>query len=90
MVSEFLVGMMDGVAVMWGISPTLALYLHVFVFAFAIGLSLTLKTKNPLAGVVGFLGTLLVFAMLDAFPLWIIAIPLILVLVIHFYLSKRD
>jgi len=87
MVSEYFLGMFEGIGTMFGLTPEAALYLFVMVFAVGIGASLGMKFSNVWAGLIGFMGTLLMFAALDAFPLWIIAVPLVLVMLITFYIK---
>jgi hypothetical protein len=86
MVSAFFIGMFEGVAVMFGLSPEATLYLFVLTFAVGLGVSLGMRFGNVWMGIIGFIGTLLMFSMLDAFPLWIIAVPMVIVAVITFYI----
>lgn len=88
MVSEYFTGMFEGVAVMFSMSPEATLYMFVFVIACGLGLSVGLRFYNVWAGVIAFMGTLITFAMLDAFPLWLIAMPVVLIILVSFYMSN--
>ncbi len=61
-------------------SPTYGLYLLSFIFAFSIALSVALHTKNHYIGLITFFGTLFIFSLLGGFPLWAIAVPIVIVL----------
>ncbi len=84
MPSEFLVNITAGVGNgLFGLPPVLSLYFFVFIFSVAIGLSLGIKTREPWAGLFGFIGALFMFAIIGAFPLWILIIPIVIVIMVR-------
>ncbi len=84
MPSEFLLNMTAGVGSgLFGLPPVLSLYFFVFIFSVAIGLSLGIKTHEPWAGILGFIGSLFMFALIGGFPLWILIIPIIIAFVVR-------
>ncbi len=84
MPSEFLLNLTAGVGSgLFGLPPVLSLYFFAFIFSVAIGLSLGIKTHEVWAGIFGFIGALFMFALIGAFPLWILIIPIIFVLIVR-------
>lgn len=82
MVSEIFTNATQGVAVMWGISPVNAVYFFAILFSVMIGIALGIKSGKPMMGVAGFFGMLIIFAMLNAFPIWIIGMALVIMVLI--------
>ena len=67
---------------MWGIDPVFALYFYSFMFSVAIGLILGRSSGRPMVGLMGFLGGILFFAVIDAFPIWLVALPIVIVMIV--------
>lgn len=80
MVNQMLINATGGVAAMYGISNTAALYFMALLFSLFIGIYAYQKTQNGLAAVAGFFGSLFIFSLFDAFPLWILALPIVLII----------
>ncbi len=85
MPEDFWLNMVDEVAILWSTTPTFALYLYVFLFAAMISIAIAVKFEKPFAGLITFLGVLLAFSILGAFPVWIIILPLVIVLAVIYY-----
>ena len=90
MVSELWLNATQDVAILWGISPTNAVYLYALLFSVFFAIVIGVKSGKPIAGLIGFLGSLLMFSLLDAFPLWIIALPLTIIIVIGYYARGKE
>ena len=80
MVNQMLINATGGVAGMYGISNVAALYLMALLFSLFIGLVAYRETQSGWAAVAGFFGSLFVFSLFDAFPLWMLALPVVLVI----------
>lgn len=89
MVNAVMLGAVQGVAAMWGISPTNAVYVFAFLFSLMFGIAAAGKTGKPLAGAgVGFI-SLVAFGLMDAFPLWLLALPVLILVVVKGYDARR-
>lgn len=85
MVSELFINATQMVAVLWDITPIQAVYFYALLFSVFFAIVFGVASRNVFVGVFSFLGSLLVFSMLDAFPIWIILIPAVIVIVIGYY-----
>jgi len=85
LVNPLFLNAVQGVAVMYGLSPANTVYLFAFLFSVFFGIIAGVRSGRPLVGVGTFIGVLFLFAVLDAFPLWILALPLVVMLVLYTY-----
>lgn len=77
-------------ASLFGISPTNAVYLMSFLVCVFLGIVAGVSSKNKALGFGTFVGMLFVFAILDAFPLWILAMASIIGGSMYYYLAGRE
>lgn len=82
MVSELFTNATQGMAWLYGVSPANAVILFAFLFSVMFAIIGGVKTGKPIVGAVIFFLSLFVFAILDAFPLWIVALPLIIIVMV--------
>ena len=89
MVSELLLNATSGVAVFYGLSPTYAVYFFALFFSVFMGIVLGVKSGRPYMGLIGFMGTLMFFALIDGFPLWILGMGAVIVIVVGGFLHGK-
>lgn len=80
-----LLNLTQGVAVFYGVSPTNAVYLFAFLFSVMFGIIGGVRTERPIVGAVIFFVSLFAFAIMGAFPLWILALPVIILILLYSY-----
>lgn len=90
MVSEIWLNLAQNMGVFWGLSPEFTVYFMTFMLSVLIGIMVTIKTENVMAGLISFLGALTVFAVMDAFPLWIVAVPLVIIMLTYYYFNESE
>lgn len=90
MVAEIFLSWAEPFGIMWMMTPEQAVYFLAFIFSVAIGGSLGFRFNKPYAGLIGFLASLGGFALIGAFPLWIVALPLIIILLISYYAHQGE
>lgn len=90
MVSDIWLNLAQNMGVFWGLSPEFTVYLITFLLSVIIAIMITIKTENVMAGLLGFMGALAVFAFMDAFPLWIVAIPTVILMLTYYFVNSGD
>lgn len=90
MVNELFLTAAQSVAVFYGISPANMVYLLSFMFSTFLGIVSGVATKNKVVGFSAFVGFLFIFAIMDAFPLWILAMATLIGGVLYWYMAGRE
>ena len=80
----------EAMAQMWGIGVTPAAWLTSLLFSLLVGIFLASKTRNSMIGLIGFMGTLFLFSFFGLFPLWILALPIILLITLYAKVGGKD
>lgn len=89
MVAQFWLDAVGDISIFYHMSPEMAVYFFALMFSVMIGIALGVKAGKPFIGLIGFLGTLTTFTFLGAFPLWILAIPLVIVIMVGYYGGRQ-
>ena len=79
MVSQLFLNAVGGLSVFLGLSPTNTVYLMAILFSVMFAIAVTVKWGRPLLGFGTFVAILFIFAILDAFPIWILAVGLAII-----------
>lgn len=69
----------ENFAVFWGLSPENTVYFYVLLFSVFFGMLVATNLRNALAGVVVFIASLAVFAVIGLFPLWVIGLGIVVI-----------
>lgn len=87
MVSDIFINFVTstGLDIFWGLSPVFTVYLFSFFFSVFMAIVLGVATGKPLVGVATLILMLGLFAMIGSFPLWIVAIPLVILIFVYYY-----
>lgn len=85
MVSELFTNATAGLAQFYMLSPENTVYLFAFLFSVCFAIIAGVRTGRPMVGLVIFFVSLFAFSLLGAFPLWIVALPVIIIIFIGRY-----
>jgi len=87
MVSEIFLNFVTdtGISLFFGLSPTNTVYLFSFFFAVFFALVAGVGTGRAMVGVIAFAGSLFMFSLMGSFPLWVLALPAIILIFVFYY-----
>jgi hypothetical protein len=80
MPAELFLNATQGVGVMYGLSAVNTLYMFSFLFAVFFAIIIAVRFNRPMAGLLTFVLALFIFSLLGMFPLWVLALPVVLII----------
>lgn len=76
--------------IFWNTGTDYAMYLMVFFIASFVAIAVIEFTKKPVAGVVAFFGTLFTASLIGAFPVWVLAFPLVIIIMVLNFAKREE